>query len=84
MLDERRKRPKKSDQFDQLLAEVIAPQQSDEGRGRRFEPAGHSFAVFQAAVTHPLRQLGQRRRPGIGNFGHDEALDLQAGGENRT
>ena len=49
--------PTLSDQFDQLLAEILALQQADKGLGRVLQALRHGFPVFQRAIRDPAGEV---------------------------
>src|SRR5882672_12327734 len=76
-------RPTPSGEPDKLLPEVLASQQADERLGRILQPLGDGLAVLDLAGDHPARQVGERLRPELHAVGDDEALHLDAVGQDR-
>src|SRR3954452_23721023 len=63
---------------DELLAEVLALQEADEGLRRALETLGDVLAIFELAVPHPGRHLAQDLGLALRVIGDDEALHQQA------
>src|SRR5215831_10395553 len=61
-----------------LLAEILALQEADEGAGGVLEAVGYGFAKFESARAHQARELFQRDGPAVQMVGDDEALELDA------
>src|SRR4030081_3147471 len=72
-----------SGELDELLAKILALQEPDESLGRVLQPFRHALAILDLAARDPADELGQRLRPQLHAVGDDEALHLDAVGEDR-
>src|SRR5258708_2653122 len=70
--------------LDKLFSKILPLQEPDEGLGRVLDPLRHALAELDLAARHPADQLGQRLRPELHTIGDDEALHLDAVGEQRV
>src|SRR5262249_44400277 len=78
------RRLSRSDELHELLADVLALEQSDERPRRARYPFRHRLAITDSLRRHVLRKLGKRLRPQFHVLADDETLHQQAVDENRA
>src|SRR5665213_1915985 len=69
---------RRSDELDQLLAEIAPLQQPEESLGRRLDALSDRFAVLELAAGDERAEFLQRFRPDRHVLADDEAFDRQA------
>src|ERR1700694_1416557 len=72
-----------SSEFYELFAKVFAFKQPDKCLGSILQALRDALAVLDLAAGDPADELGQRFRPQLHAVGDDEALHLDAVGEDR-
>src|SRR5258706_9214086 len=63
---------------DELLAQVLAAQQADEGLRRVLQALGDVLVILHAALAHPRAGVAQEVGETVAVVANDEALDLHA------
>src|SRR5467141_2656244 len=66
------------DKLDQLLAQILAAQQADEGLGRIAQSLDHAFPVLEPSLPQPLLEILVRGRVARGMIRNDETLQLHS------